>query len=86
MAIAKRKKSSTTRKAKAKPKSRKRVAATSSAGTMKIGGLNFSKAGCSKTKKDAQNLASRARNAGKNARVIQSGTGYCVYTRSRRAA
>lgn len=64
---------------------RKRVAAGSAA-TIKVGGVNYTKSGCSRLKTDAKKMAEKARTLGKNARVVKSGTGYCVYTRSRKAA
>lgn len=67
-----------------KAKAKKRRVGTA-VGTISIAGNTFKKAGCSRTKTDAKKMAESARRGGKNARVIASGTGYCVYTRSRTA-
>ncbi len=64
-------------------KKKKRVSGSTE--SLKIAGNTFKKAGCSKLKSGAKRLAESARASGKNARVVKSGTGYCVYTRSRTA-
>jgi len=81
MAIAAKKRRTATKKAA--PKRRKRVGVAALAQTVSIGGVNFKKNTCHKTKTDAQKAAERARGTGRKARVLKSGTGFCVYTRGR---
>lgn len=69
-----------------KAKTRKKRISGTTPATVTIAGSKFTKAACSRLKSDAQKTAEKARAAGKNARVIKSGTGYCVYTRGRRKA
>ena len=94
MATIGKKKSTRRRKtgAKAKAPGRKRkarvgAASAAPAATISISGIGrFKKSTCHKTKTDAQKSAEAKRSRGAKARVIKSGTGYCVYTRGRSAA
>lgn len=61
-------------------KRKSRVSGTTPA-TVAIGGVRFKKSTCHKTKADARKTAESRRARGGKARVIKSGTGYCVYTR-----
>lgn len=95
MAIAKRKSTTRRRKPGAKSPGRKRKArikgtstrnvTTQNAGSyIAISGVGrFKKSTCHKNKSEAQRAAESKRARGARARVIKSGTGYCVYTRAR---
>lgn len=86
---AKRKKAGS-RTRKAKPGAKKRKSRVSAVGavaekpeTIAIAGVKFKKTTCHKTKTQAAAAAGKMRTSGKRARVIQSGTGFCVYSRGR---
>lgn len=92
MAIGK-KKSTTTRRRKpgAKAPGRKRKArvkgTAETPASISISGIGrFKKTTCHKSKSEAQRSAESKRARGAKARVIKSGTGYCVYTRGRTRA
>lgn len=92
--MATKRKSTSTRRRKpgAKSPGRKRKArvkgspiTTQNAGDyIAISGVGrFKRSTCHKSKTDAQKTAESKRARGAKARVIKSGTGYCVYTRGR---
>jgi len=60
---------------------RKKSTTAAATATKKFAGKTYSKASCHKTKTEAKKAAERARAAGKNARVVKSGTANCVYVR-----
>lgn len=63
-------------------KRKPRVHGLTTPDTITISGIGrYKKSTCHKSKTDAQKTAAGARSSGKKARVIKSGTGYCVYTR-----
>lgn len=84
--IGKSRKTGTKRKTGATKAKTRKKRITGTPTTVTIAGAKFTKTACSRLKSDAQKAAERARAGGKNARVIKSGTGYCVYTRGRRKA
>ena len=87
MAITKKKAATSTRRRKTGAKAgRKRktrsVKGLTTPDTITISGIGrYKKSTCHKTKTDAKKTAESARSKGRKARVIKSGTGYCVYTR-----
>lgn len=90
--VTKRKSTTRRRKPGAKSTGRKRKArvkgspiTTQNAGDyIAISGVGrFKRSSCHKLKSEAQKVAEGKRTRGAKARVIKSGTGYCVYTRGR---
>jgi hypothetical protein len=86
------KKATTRRKARPgaskAPKRRRKAsvkgAAPAAPATIMISGIGrYKKSTCHKTKSDAQKSAESKRARGQKARVLKSGTGYCVYARGR---
>jgi len=69
------------------PKRRRKASvkgAAASPATITIAGIGrYKKSTCHKTKSDAQKSAEGKRAKGQKARVLKSGTGYCVYARGR---
>lgn len=52
--------------------------------TVMISGIGrYKRSSCHKSKADAQKSAEARRSKGQKARVLKSGTGYCVYARGR---
>lgn len=49
--------------------------------TKVFAGKRYAKKACSKTKTGAKATAKKLREAGKNARIVKGGPGYCVYAR-----
>lgn len=47
--------------------------------TMTVGGKKFSHVTCSRKKTDAKKKADSLRKKGSTARVVKTGSGYCVY-------
>lgn len=80
MAIAKRRKTTAAKKKPSAAKKRKAKVAAPASEKMKIGGLNFTKSSCHSKKTEAQKRAENVRAHGNRARVIKSGTAFCVYT------
>lgn len=72
----------TTTKARRKPGATKKRKARvgESAVKIKIAGSTFTQSSCHTSKTAAKSKAESARSAGTRARVIKSGTHFCVYT------
>lgn len=87
MAIAKRRKATTKRrKSSGAPKRKRKSRVGSSPATIAVSGIGrFKKSTCHKSKTEAKKAAENKRARGAKARVLKSGTGYCVYTRGRAA-
>jgi hypothetical protein len=81
MAIAK-KKTVTSRRKPGAPKRTKAKAKVSgvSGDKIKIAGASFSKSSCHTSKSAAKSRAESVRSGGNKARVIKSGSAFCVYT------
>ena len=75
------KSSSTRRKATGSMARSKSVKGTASPATKTFGGEKYAKKACSATKTGAKSTAKKLRTAGKAARVVKAGKGYCVYSR-----
>ena len=88
--MALRKKTSTAKRRKTgapKRKRKARVAGSPSPATISVSGIGrFKKSSCHKNKTDAKKAAENKRTRGAKARVLKSGTGYCVYSRGRTRA
>ncbi len=89
MATTGRKKSTAAKRRKpgaSKRKRKARVGAAASPSTISISGIGrFKKSSCHKNKTEAKKAAESKRARGAKARVLKSGTGYCVYSRGRAA-
>lgn len=86
MATIGKRKSTAKRRKTGAPAKRKKARVGASPSSISISGIGrFKKSSCHKNKTEAQKAAENKRARGAKARVLKSGTGYCVYSRGRTA-